>query len=149
MHPFHLLLPTASCLASLVLIVPATIYSMILPIDERKFSPAHVALKHPDCIEAIVRLLSPIFLKTHRSFSLRNPPGCNFIHHMLYQISYCRLVTSLSAPLPRLISQISSHLLMSRNEELPLPFVLPHQDANFLRISTRCFEFCLCIEIFE
>ena len=62
---------------------------------------------------------------------------------------HCSFVPSLSSPFPRPIPQISSHLLVSRNEELLLPLMLPHQDTNLLRIPTGRIELGLSIEIFE
>lgn len=38
---------------------------------------------------------------------------------------------------------------MSRDEELPLPLVFPHQHANLLRIPARRFELRLCVEVLE
>ena len=59
------------------------------------------------------------------------------------------LYLSSSSPLARLIPQISRHLLMPRDEELPLPLMPPHQHPNLLRIPTRRLKLRLRVEILE
>ena len=82
-------------------------------------------------------------------------PTPNFSAAFLYapkgytQSLHHHLVPFHSCPLPRLVPQISSHLLMSCNEKLPLPLMFPHQDANLLRIPTRRLKLHLRIEILE
>ena len=149
LHPFHMLLLAPSCLGSPANTSPARRPQVFLQFVTNVL-PGHLVLRRRACVEAIVSPFSPVCLKTYKSFppptALRHVVACRLLCRLFF---HCSIVPAFSSSLPRLISQISSHLLMPGNEELPLPDMLPNQNTNLLRISARRFEFRLSIEVFK
>ena len=91
-----------------------------------------------------------VFLGRLRDFPRTQSREVAFLLANCYAgLLHYHLVHFLSARLPRFVPQVSSHLLVSRDEEFPLPIMPPRQDTNLLRVPARRFEFGLGVEVFE